>query len=143
MSVIGFSKYNIFRLKCIGNVYICLTDNHVAMMKKILVATILTLALSFCAKGQLVYSCQYKTEADVKVYVTKYKTEADLIVYKCKYRTEAEGNKGLWYFVKYRTEAKKKIYFVDYKTEANLVIYFSDYRTEAEWRNKSKQHLMY
>ena len=35
---------------------------------------------SLGAKAQVVYSTDWKSEAQVKVYVTEYKSEADLIV---------------------------------------------------------------
>ena len=54
-------------------------------MNKYIITIIVALtALGIGAKAQTVYSCQYKSEADVKVHVTKYKSEADLVVYKCK-----------------------------------------------------------
>lgn len=95
------------------------------------------------AQAQVIYSSNYRTEADVKVYVTHYKSEADLVVYKCRYKTEATGNRGLWYFTSYKSEAKKRIYFTDYKSEADLIVYFTNYRSEAGWRNRAKMHLMY
>ncbi|MEI8278410.1 MAG: DUF6150 family protein [Bacteroidota bacterium] len=93
--------------------------------------------------AQLVYSVQYKSEADVKVYVAKYKSEADLVVWKAKYKSEVDGNKGVWFFTEYKSEAQKNIYFVQYKSEADLVIYFAEYKSEATWENKKKQQLMY
>lgn len=84
------------------------------MNKYIITIIVALMALGIGAKAQTVYSCQYKSEADVKVHVTKYKSEADLVVYKCKY-----------------------------KSEADIVIYFTDYKSEAGWRNNSKKHLMY
>ncbi len=60
--------------------------------------------------AQQVYSCQYKSEADINVYVSDYSSDADLIVYKCDYRSEASGNEGEWYFVNYKSEADKYIY---------------------------------
>lgn len=98
-------------------------------MKKLIITAILCMSALFSAKGQTVFTCEYRTEADVKVYVTNYRNEAD-------------GNRGMWYFVEYRTEAKKKIYFVNYRNEADLVIYFTHYRNEAGWRNEKKEHLM-
>lgn len=84
------------------------------MNKYIITIIVALMAFGIGAKAQTVYSCQYKSEADVKVHVTKYKSEADLVVYKCKY-----------------------------KREADIVIYFTDYKSEAGWRNNSKKHLMY
>lgn len=79
------------------------------MNKHIITIIVALMAFGIGAKAQTVYSCQYKSEADVKVHVTKYKSEADLVVYKCKY-----------------------------KSEADIVIYFTDYKSEAGWRNNSK-----
>lgn len=79
------------------------------MNKYIITIIVALMAFGIGAKAQTVYSCQYKSEADVKVHVTKYKSEADLVVYKCKY-----------------------------KSEADIVIYFTDYKSEAGWRNNSK-----
>ena len=59
------------------------------MNKYIITIIVALMALGIGAKAQTVYSCQYKSEADVKVHVTKYKSEADLVVYKCKYKSEA------------------------------------------------------
>lgn len=84
------------------------------MNKHIITIIVALMAFGIGAKAQTVYSCQYKSEADVKVHVTKYKSEADLVVYKCKY-----------------------------KSEADIVIYFTDYKSEAGWRNNSKKNLMY
>lgn len=84
------------------------------MNKHIITIIVALMAFGIGAKAQTVYSCQYKSEADVKVHVTKYKSEADLVVYKCKY-----------------------------KSEADIVIYFTDYKSEVGWRNNSKKHLMY
>ncbi len=109
------------------------------MNKHIITIIVALMAFGIGAKAQTVYSCQYKSEADVKVHVTKYKSETDLVVYKCKYKSEAEDNKGLWFFVKYKSEAKKKLFFVNYKSEADIVIYFTDYKSEAGWRNNSKK----
>ena len=111
-------------------------------MKKILITLVLAL-IGVAASGQTVYSCDYKSEEQVKVYVTKYKRAADLVVYKNKHKSDADANKGIWYFVKYKSDAKKKIYFVDYKSDADLVVYFTDYKSDAGWKNNSKKHLMY
>ena len=54
-------------------------------MKKILITLVLAL-IGVAASGQVVYSTDYKSEAQVKVYVTKYKSEADLVVYKTTYK---------------------------------------------------------
>ena len=99
-------------------------------MKRIILALIASACMAATAGAQTVYSCDYKSDAD-------------LVVYKCSYKSDATGNNGLWYFVNYRSDAKKKIFFVNYKSDADLVIYFTSYKSEAGWRNKSKQHLMF
>ena len=63
---------------------------------------------SFVASAQKVYSCEYKSDADVKVYVATYKSDADLVVYKCNYQSDATDNKGLWYFVIINLMQKRK-----------------------------------
>lgn len=112
-------------------------------MKRIIILLVFIFLGVSAASAQKVYSCNYRSDADVKVYVTEYKSDADLIVYKCDYRSDAQGNHGYWYFVEYRSDADKKIYFTDYRSEADLKIYFTEYRSEAGWKNKEKQHLMY
>ena len=92
-------------------------------MKKLITIALLTLCTQLPLLAQRIYTCEYRSEADIKIYVVQYRSEADLIVYKCDYRSEVDGNKGLWYFVQYRSEADKLIYFVDYKSEADLKIY--------------------
>lgn len=103
------------------------------MQRKPLLIVVLSLAglsAPFISKSQVVYS-------------TDYKGDADLVVYKTKYKGDAEGNKGIWYFTEYSGDAKKSIYFTDYKGDADLVIYFTEYKGEAGWNNKRKQELMY
>jgi hypothetical protein len=85
-------------------------------MKKLVLILILTFIGNYLF-SQTVYSCQYKSDADIKVYVSKYKSDADLVVYKCKYKSDATGNQGLWYF--------------------------TNYKSDAGWQKKDKQHLMY
>ena len=111
-------------------------------MKTILSLFVLLFAFTLVGKGQVVYSCEYKS-AQVKVYVADYKSDADLVVYKCSYKSDATGNDGLWYFAEYKSDANKTIYFCDYKSDADLVIYFSEYKSDAGWQNSSKKHLMY
>lgn len=119
------------------------TQQKSTFMKKAILALMASVCMAMAAGAQTVYSCDYKSDADVKVYVADYKSDADLVVYKCSYKSDATGNNGLWYFVNYRSDAKKKIFFVNYKSDADLVIYFTSYKSEAGWRNKSKQHLMF
>ena len=45
-------------------------------MKKLIITAILCVSALFSAKGQTVFTCEYRTEADVKVYVTNYRNEA-------------------------------------------------------------------
>jgi hypothetical protein len=112
-------------------------------MKTILSLFVLFFAFTLVGKSQVVYSCSYKSDAQVKVYVADYKSDADLVVYKCSYKSDATGNDGLWYFAEYKSDADKTIYFCDYKSDADLVIYFADYKSDAGWQNSSKKHLMY
>jgi len=105
--------------------------------------SIFSLLTAAQSRGQLVYSTEYKSDADVKVFVSKYKSDADLIVYKAPYKSDVEGNNGIWYFSEYKSDAKKKIYFTDYKSDADLVIYFTEYKSDAGWQHKNKQQLMY
>lgn len=126
-----------------GIILIFVAEKVLKRMKKLILLLVFVLAGAFAASAQIVYSAQYKSDADVKVYVTQYKSDADLVVYKCSYKSDAQDNKGLWYFAQYKSDAKKVIYFVDYKSDADLVIYFSEYKSDAGWRNNSKKHLMY
>lgn len=80
--------------------------------------------------AQKVYSCQYKSDADVKVYVSQYKSDADLVVYETKWKSEATDNSGIWYFC-------------EYKSDADIVIYFSKFKSDAGWKKNEKKHLMY
>ena len=115
-------------------------------MKKGIALFVLFLVAAFMSSGvfaQKVYSCQYKSDADVKVYVSQYKSDADLVVYETKYKSEATDNSGIWYFCEYKSDADKKIYFCDYKSDADIVIYFSKYKSDAGWKKNEKKHLMY
>jgi len=112
-------------------------------MKTVVAFFAIFFAFALVAKSQVVYSCEYKSDAQVKVYVADYKSDADLVVYKCSYKSDATGNDGLWYFAEYKSDANKTIYFCDYKSDADLVIYFADYKSDAGWQNSSKKHLMY
>ena len=83
-------------------------------MKKgiiVVVLFIVTAIMSSSVFAQKVYSCQYKSDADVKVYVSQYKSDADLVVYETKYKSEARDNSGIWYFCEYKSDADIKIYF--------------------------------
>ncbi len=64
-------------------------------MKNILFVVLLIIVNVTIVFSQAVYSCEYKSDADVKIYVTKYKSDADLVVYKCTYKSDAEGNPPL------------------------------------------------
>jgi len=112
-------------------------------MKTVVAFFAIFFAFALMAKSQVVYSCSYKSDAQVKVYVADYKSDADMVVYKCSYKRDATGNDGLWFFAEYKSDADKTIYFCDYKSDADLVIFFADYKSDAGWRNSSKKHLMY
>jgi hypothetical protein len=114
-------------------------------MKKMLKIALVSLFLVFAAQStfaQVVYSCDSKYDADVKVYVCDSKYDADLVVYKCSSKYDATGD-GLWFFADSKYDAKKKIYFCDSKYDADLLIYFTDSKYDASWRNASKKQLMY
>ncbi len=116
------------------------------IMKKgitLFVLFLLTTAMSTGVFAQKVYSCQYKSDADVKVYVTQYKSDADLVVYETTYKSDATGNSGLWYFCEHKSDADRKIYFCDYKSDADIVVYYSKYKSDAGWKKNEKKHLMY
>ena len=88
-------------------------------MKKGIALFVLLLVAAAMSSGifaQKVYSCQYKSDADVKVYVSQNKSDADLVVYETKWKSEATDNSGVWYFCEYKSDADRKIYFCDYKS---------------------------
>ncbi len=108
--------------------------------KAILFSALLLASTSY---GQVVYSCDSKYDADVKVFVASSKYDADLVVYKCSSKYDATDNKGLWFFASSKYDAKKKIFFVSSKYDADLIIYFTDSKYDAGWRNNSKKDKMY
>ena len=116
-----------------------------AMRKKLVpfVLSFLVAAIPVNAFSQKVYSCQYKSDAEVKVFVSEYKSDADLVVYVADYKSDATGNNGIWYFCDYKSDADKRIYFCDYKSDSDIVIYFSKYKSDAGWKKNEKKHLMY
>lgn len=116
--------------------------NHGSAAARALLSITAAFVLNSAVGAQTVFSCQYRSEAQVKVYVARYRSEADLVVYKCAYRSEATGNEGRWFFERYRSSAKKRIFFVKYRSESDLVVFFADYRSEAGWRNRAKLHVM-
>ena len=126
--------------------YLFSYKSNLDLMKflKILLFLVIFVLLSInSTDAQKVYSCEYKSDADVKIFVVNYKSDADLIVYKCSYKSDASGNEGKWYFCEYKSDADKKIFFVDYKSDADIKIFFSNYKSDASWKNSSKKHLMY
>ena len=52
----------------------------------------------FSSQAQLIYSVDYKNQADVNVFVVDYKSQADLLVFKVEYKSQAKGNEGFWFF---------------------------------------------
>lgn len=116
------------------------------IMKKgitLFILFLMTIVMSTAVFAQKVYSCQYKSEADVKVYVSQYKSDADLVVYETKYKSDARDNSGNWYFCEYKSDADIKIYFCEYKSDADIIIYFTKYKSDAGWKKNEKKHLMY
>jgi len=71
---------------------------------------VLLLLCLFTSKvfSQIVYSCNSKYDADIKVYVADSKYDADLIVYKCQSKYDVDDNKGLWYFANSNTMQRKR-----------------------------------
>lgn len=45
-------------------------------MKKLLIVLALSLLGAVAANAQTVYSCQYKSDADIVIYFTQYKSDA-------------------------------------------------------------------
>jgi hypothetical protein len=113
-------------------------------MKKIILlfGIFVSMLVSSNTFAQLVYTCDSKYDADVKVFVADSKYDADLVVYKCDSKYDAEDNKGLWFFCDSKYDAKKKIFFVDSKYDADLIIFFCDSKYDAGWKTE-KRHLMY
>src|SRR5690554_3470452 len=112
--------------------------------KNLKVKNILTiLGLFFCGlllNAQVVYSSEWKSEADVVVYVSEWKSDADLVVYKTEWKSEASKNSGIWFFTEWKSDAKKMIYFTEWKSDADVIIYFTDWKSEAGWKNLSKRY---
>ncbi|GAB4310781.1 MAG: hypothetical protein Kow00127_00460 [Bacteroidales bacterium] len=94
-------------------------------------------------KGQIIYSCDSRYDADIIVFAVESKYDADLWVYKCESRYEPDGNKGLWYFTESRYDADKLVWFSDSKYDADLLIWFTDSKYEAGWRKRQKIHLLF
>ena len=58
-------------------------------MKRIILALIASACMAATAGAQTVYSCDYRSDADVKIYVADYKSDADLVIYFTNYKSEA------------------------------------------------------
>ena len=54
-------------------------------MKYLFSFLLLSIAISNITIAQNIFSCQYSSQAQLKVYVTQYSSQADLIVYQCEY----------------------------------------------------------
>jgi hypothetical protein len=119
-------------------------DKMITIMKKLFFLLFsIFLLLSSTSKAQVVFSTQYKYEADVKVFVSNFKYEADLIVFKTDHKYEADKNDGIWFFTEHKYEAKKSVFFTDYKYEADIVVFFTNHKYEAGWQSKQKIHFMF
>ena len=92
-------------------------------------------------QAQVVYSSEWKSEANAKIYVSEWKSEADLIVYKTEWKSEASKNNGIWYFSEWKSESKI-IYFTDWKSDADIIIYFTEWKSEAGWKKQQKRYLL-
>ena len=74
----------------------------------------IALSLIFCLTplyllfGQVVFSTDWKSEADVVIYVSEWKSEADLIVYKTDWKSEANKNNGIWFFTEWKKGGDKR-----------------------------------
>jgi len=64
-------------------------------------ALVLLMVTSQFSEAQMVYSVDYKNQADVSVFVVDYANQADLKVFKVDYSNQANGNEGLWFFTDY------------------------------------------
>lgn len=109
-------------------------------MKTIFLTSLLLIFYQL-SSAQIVYSTEWKSEADAKIFVTEWKSEADLIVYKTEWKSEANGNKGLWFFSEWKSESKK-IYFTEWKSEADILIYYTTWKSEAGWVKQKKRYLL-
>lgn len=58
-------------------------------MKKLIITAILCMSALFSAKGQTVFTCEYRTEAKKKIYFVNYRNDSDLVIYFTHYRNEA------------------------------------------------------
>ena len=59
----------------------------------------------FEAKSQVIYTTEWKSEANKKVYVTENASEADIIVFKSDWKSDAQKDSGIWFFTEWKTEA--------------------------------------
>jgi len=87
--------------------------------------------LFFESKSQVVYSTEWKSEANKKVYVTDNPAEADLIVFKSEWKSDAQKDSGIWFFTDFKTEADILVYYTEWRSEADLVICYTTYKEEA------------
>lgn len=106
---------------------------------------ILLIAILFAGQpsshASIVFSTEWKSEADAKVYVTEWKSEADLIVYKTEWKSEADKNNGFWFFSEWKSESKK-IFFTEWKSEADIIIYYTTWKSEAGWQKPAKRYFL-
>ena len=109
----------------------------------VFIAVVLYCISALPVRAQKVFSCNYKSDTDIKVFVAKYKSDADLVVYRAKYPSDAVGNTGIWFFTEYKSDARKKIYFTEYKSDADLVIWFTEYKSDAGWRDRTRMYWMF
>lgn len=67
--------------------------------------------ISGTSQAQVIYSTQWKSDADVKVYVSQWKSEADLVVYKTNWKSEATGNNSIWFFTEWKSDAPTGLFY--------------------------------
>jgi hypothetical protein len=58
-------------------------------MNKAVLIVVIFLSAFLNSTAQKVFSCDYKSDANVKKIVANYKSDADLVVYKCDYKSGA------------------------------------------------------
>ncbi len=82
-------------------------------------------------KSQVIYTTDWKNEANKKVYVTENPSEADIIVFKSDWKSDAQKDSGIWFFTEWKTEADILVYYTEWRSEADLVICYTTYKEEA------------
>jgi len=111
-------------------------------MKRKLLLLFSLVVFSGIASAQLIFSCENRYDADIKIFIVENRYDADLLVYKVDNRYDVD-KAGRWFFVENRYDADKKVFFVENRYDADLLIFFVQNRYDAGWKNRSKMHLLY